>query len=314
VEPFDQHATFEEASRLVVDHLKAAVPLGYWAVTRFDGDRQLYLEVRDDAYGLGPGDSHPWADSFCVRMLAGDGPRVAPDAMAVPAYAEAGVARKIPIGAYVGIPLVRGDGTLFGTICGLDPERQVEGLTEHEPLVILLSRLLGMVLDADIERVEAARAAERAELAADTDVLTGVLNRRGWERVCRIEESRVRRFGDPTAVVVVDLDDLKGINDREGHAAGDRYLVAAAQALRATVRDIDHVARLGGDEFAVLATRLTSLEATGLVERLRAALADGGVTASLGWAAHDMHTGLAATLDRADAAMYADKRSRRRTA
>jgi diguanylate cyclase (GGDEF)-like protein len=80
--------------------------------------------------------------------------------------------------------------------------------------------------------------------------------------------------------------------------------------LRDTVRDVDHVARLGGDEFAVLATRLDPGEAASLVERLRAALADAGVTASVGWVAHDLHHDLAATLARADAAMYAEKRAR----
>lgn len=304
-------SSFEEASALVVDHLKVAVPLGYWAVTRFDGERQLYLEVRDDAYGLGPGDSHPWEDSFCIRMLAGEGPSTAPDAMAVPAYAEAGVGRTVPIGAYVGIPLHRSDGTLFGTICGLDPERQRDDLLDHEPLVRLLSRLLGLVLDADAERVEVQRALERAELAAETDALTGVLNRRGWDRVCAVEEARLRRFGDPTSVVVVDLDGLKAINDEHGHAAGDRLLATAATALRSVVRDADHLARTGGDEFAVLATRITSGEVSQLVGRIREAMSDAGIGASVGAAPYRIGVGLAAAVEEADAAMYEDKTTRR---
>lgn len=304
-------SSFEEASALVVDHLKDAVPLGYWAVTRFDGERQLYLEVRDDAYGLVAGDSHRWDHSFCVRMLAGDGPSMAPDAMAIPAYSAAGVAREVPIGAYVGIPLVRGDGTLFGTICGLDPHRQAQELADHEPLVLLLSRLLGMILDAELAQVEAARALERAELASETDALTGVLNRRGWNRVCELEEARLRRFGDPTSVVVVDLDRLKEVNDDHGHAEGDRYLVAAAAALRAVVRDADHLARTGGDEFAVLATRITPEETAHLVERIQDAMTAAGVAASLGSARYDIRTGLAAAVEEADAAMYRDKARRR---
>lgn len=305
-------SSFEEASALVVDHLKDAVPLGYWAVTRFDGDRQLYLEVRDDAYGLTAGDAHQWEDSFCVRMLAGEGPSTAPDAMSVPAYASAGVARAVPIGAYVGVPLRRGDGSLFGTICGLDPERQMEDLLEHEPLVQLLSRLLGMILDADLERTEAARTLERAELAAETDALTGVLNRRGWDRVCALEEARLRRFGDPTSVLVIDLDGLKAINDELGHAEGDRHLAAAATALRSVVRDADHLARTGGDEFAVLATRITPDEVDQLVGRIREALASAGTAASIGTAPYRIGAGLTAAIEEADAAMYQDKAERRR--
>lgn len=304
-------SSFEEASALVVDHLKDAVPLGYWAVTRFDGDRQLYLEVRDDAYGLVAGDSHQWEDSFCIRMLSGEGPSTAPDAMAVPAYAKAGVARAVPIGAYVGVPLRRGDGTLFGTICGLDPERKMEDLLAHEPLVQVLSKLLGLVLDADLQRVEVERALERAELAADTDALTGVLNRRGWDRVCEVEEARLRRFGDPTSVVVIDLDGLKAVNDRRGHAEGDRHLAAAATVLRSVVRDADHLARTGGDEFAILTTRVTPTEVGHLVERIRDAMSAAGIGASIGVAQYRIGVGLAAAVEEADAAMYEDKATRR---
>lgn len=304
-------SSFEEAGALVVDYLKDAVPLGYWAVTRFDGDRQLYLEVRDDAYGLVAGDAHRWEDSFCIRMLAGDGPSTAPDAMAVPAYAEAGVARAVPIGAYVGVPLRRGDGTLFGTICGLDPQRKKEDLLDHEPLVQVLSKLLGLVLDADLERVEVERARERAELVAETDALTGVLNRRGWDRVCAVEEARLRRFGDPTSVVVIDLDGLKAVNDELGHAEGDRHLAAAAATLRSVVRDADHLARTGGDEFAVLAARIGPEEVDHLVERIREAMSAAGIGASIGTARYRIGAGLAAAVDEADAAMYRDKASRR---
>lgn len=304
-------SSFEEASALVVDHLKAAVPLGYWAVTRFDGDRQLYLEVRDDAYGLAAGDSHRWEDSFCIRMLAGEGPSVAPDAMSVPAFAAAGVAQAVPIGAYVGVPLRRGDGSLFGTICGLDPERKLEGLLEHEPLVQVLSKLLGMILDADIQRVEVERALERTQLAAETDALTGVLNRRGWDRVCAVEEARLRRFGDPTSVVVIDLDGLKAVNDDRGHAEGDRLLATATTALRSVVRDADHLARTGGDEFAILATRITPDEVVLLVERIREAMAAADIGASVGAAEYRIGVGLAAAIEEADAAMYQDKARRR---
>ena len=295
----------------MVDHLKDAVPLGYWAVTRFDGERQLYLQVRDDAYGLAAGDSHRWDDSFCVHMVAGEAPSIAPDAMAVPAYSTAGVARALPIGSYVGVPLRRGDGSLFGTICGLDPQVQAQDLAEHQPLIELLSRLLGMILDADLERTEAARALERLELTAETDALTGVLNRRGWDRVCAVEEARLARFGDPTSVVVIDLDGLKSLNDEHGHAAGDRHLTAAADALRAAVRDTDHLARTGGDEFAVLATRIGPDEVELLVARLRQALADAGVSASIGAAPYRIGAGLAVAVEEADAAMYQDKARRR---
>lgn len=189
--------SFDDAARLVVDYLTEAVPLGYWAVTRYDGDRQLYLEVRDDTYGLAAGDSHPWEDTFCKRMDEGRGPQVAPDAMAVPAYAETDAAKAVTIGAYVGIPIRRPDQGLFGTLCGLDPAIHGEELERQAPLLQMLGSLLSMVLAADLARTELERERERAQQEATTDALTGLLNRRGWDLAVEREEARCRRFGDP---------------------------------------------------------------------------------------------------------------------
>lgn len=302
--------TFDTAAALVVDYLKAAAPLSYWAVTRYDGDRQLYLEVRDDHYGLVAGNSHAWSDSMCMRMLAGDGPQVAVDAMAIPAYKEAGIAKDLAVGTYVGIPIELEDGELFGTLCGMDPAAQTAEFAQNEQLFDLLASLLSMVLEADLQNTELARALERAESVADTDNLTGLLNRRGWERVFAAEEARLRRFGHPCAVIVTDLDGLKEINDEQGHVAGDRYLKLAAQALRSCVRAYDYVARLGGDEFGVLATGISPADTAMLVRRIEEAFNEQGVSASIGSAPYNLAGGLAGTLAAADEAMYVAKRHR----
>lgn len=303
--------SFDDACRLVVDYLKQEIPLGYWAVTRYDGDRQLYLEVRDDAYGFDQGDSHAWDDSFCKRMLAGDGPQVAPDAMAVPVYADAGVAKAIDIGSYVGIPITRPDQQVFGTLCGLDPERQEETLAEYQPLLAMLGGLLSMVLAADLARTELEREREKMHAQAHTDGLTGLLNRRGWERAVESEEGRFRRFGDPGAVIVIDLDRLKEINDTQGHQAGDAHLVAAAEALTTCLRGYDHIARIGGDEFAIMAGDTTPDEATDLVERIHRAFAQAAVSGSIGHAPYTIVAGFPGAFAAADADMYDQKRHRR---
>lgn len=302
--------TFEEASDAVLDYLKTAVPLGYWAVTRYDGEDQVYLRVRDDTYGRHAGDRHRWSDSFCQYATTGRAPQIAGDAMAVPVYAAAGVAQRLAIGAYVGIPLHRPDGSLFGTLCGLDPRTRPGELDQHGPLLHLLASLLTAVLQADLERVETARRMEAAELAAETDALTGLLNRRGWQRYIQLEEQRWRRFGDPGSVIVVDLDRLKAVNDSAGHAAGDAYIQTAAAALREAVRRSDVLARLGGDEFGIIAAGSTVAEAEALVDRLRRALSGAGVAGSIGSAPYTFQAGFPGAWEAADAAMYADKRRR----
>lgn len=303
---------FDEASAAVVDYLKSVLPLGFWAVTRYDGVRQLYLEVRDDAYGLGPGGSHLWEDSMCINMVAGTTSRIAPDAMAVPEYAAAGVAQQIDIGAYIGIPIVRADGELFGTLCGLDPAPQSEELLQqHAPLLDILGMLLSTILDADLERTRQARALERAELAAESDQLTGLLNRRGWDRYTEIEESRFQRFGDPGAVVVIDLDRLKEVNDSQGHAAGDELIKLAARVIRDTVRDSDVVARLGGDEFGIIVSNAVPEECQRLIDRIVANFQEAGVSGSIGHAPYTVVAGFPGAFAAADAAMYEHKQRRR---
>lgn len=296
---------------MVVDYLKAEVPLGYWAVTRYDGTDQLYLEVRDDSYGTAAGDSHPWSESFCQHMVEGRGPQVAPDAMAVPAYASTGVATKVPIGAYVGIPIASPDGGLFGTLCGLDPNVRSDELERHAPLLTILSGLLSMVLAADLARTELERERERAVTEATMDVLTGLLNRRGWEAAVTAEEARHRRFGDPSVVMVIDLDRLKEINDTQGHEAGDRHIVRAARAIRSCLRETDYAARIGGDEFALIATSTTPTAASSLVARIHTALDDEGVSGSIGHAPYTIVAGFPGAFAEADAAMYEQKRERR---
>ena len=302
--------SFDQACVAVVDFLKDAVPLGYWSVSRYDGERQLYLQVRDDSYGTSAGDSHSWDGSLCRRMVAG-APQVAPDAMAVPEYAAAGVSGQLPIGAYVGVPLQSEDGQLFGTLCGLDPAPQDEALREHAPLLALLGSLLTTILQSDLARAEVERSAERSEREAETDVLTGLGNRRRWARFLAAEEVRLRTFGDPAAVLVLDLDGLKAVNDGRGHAAGDDLICRAAKVLRRQLRDHDLLARLGGDEFGVVATRITPGQVPSLVTRLRSALDDAGIAASVGSAPYALADGLGAAWEQADLNMYADKQRRR---
>ena len=94
--------------------------------------------------------------------------------------------------------------------------------------------------------------AERLELAATTDPITGLGNRRVWEERLPVEVSRAGRSGDLLTVVVLDLDGFKAYNDRFGHAAGDRLLCACAARWLTSVRAVDLLARIGGEEFGLL--------------------------------------------------------------
>ncbi|MBA2504327.1 MAG: diguanylate cyclase [Thermoleophilaceae bacterium] len=147
--------------------------------------------------------------------------------------------------------------------------------------------------------------------AARTDPLTGLLNRRGLDRVFRRELARARRSGEPLAVLLGDIDHFKQVNDTFGHAAGDETLKVVAGALERGVREVDVVARFGGEEFAVLLPGQDERGAYDLAERLRTEVADASkngsetVTISFGIAAFPLHAGTASgLLSAADAALY----------
>ena len=112
---------------------------------------------------------------------------------------------------------------------------------------------LAAEVDALAAQLEASRARiSELEARIDIDPLTDILNRRGFERELKRSLAYVKRYGTSVALVYVDLDGFKPVNDRHGHAAGDAVLKAIAAALVRNVRASDVVARIGGDEFAVL--------------------------------------------------------------
>jgi diguanylate cyclase (GGDEF)-like protein len=149
----------------------------------------------------------------------------------------------------------------------------------------------------------------RVELVAETDSLTGLTNRRGFDRV--VESMRVSGDARCISVLLIDLDKLKQVNDTYGHAVGDQALRAVAGVLSGVVRDGDVVARLGGDEFAVLLPGAHDGAAHWVAQRMVQAidaLDNSIMTISIGVAAGAMSAVLT-TLRAADSAMYVAKRA-----
>lgn len=277
-------------------------------VTRTQGDDWIVLQTEDHGYSVPPGTVFRWADSFCAEMVKGNGPRIAPDSDFVPAYAAAPIRRQVDIGAYVGVPLTNAEGGLFGTLCAIDPSPQPKQIELEQELVELLAGLLSTVLQSELRAIEAKRRAERLEVEAQTDSLTGLFNRRAWDQLLAKEEERCRRYGHSAAVLMIDLDGLKQVNDTHGHKAGDELIVRAAAALSAAARDVDVVARLGGDEFAILAAECDQAGMDVIAQRARERLEGAGVSASIGKALRRHEAGLSEAVRRADALMYEEKR------
>jgi diguanylate cyclase (GGDEF)-like protein len=172
-------------------------------------------------------------------------------------------------------------------------------------------------LRADRDRWRAQ--AEMLDRLADQDPLTGLLNRRAFVRELGRTLAFARRYGTHGSLLYLDVDNLKQINDGQGHAAGDAALLRVADVLTNGTRASDVLGRLGGDEFAVLLQRAGEAEAARKVDDLRARLADAAaqrtdapaVSLSIGRTTFDGHETAEAALTAADQAMYGERRRRR---
>jgi diguanylate cyclase (GGDEF)-like protein len=294
---------FNTAALAVLTYLHDRLGFDLWMVTRTEGNDWIVLQVNDQGYGVKAGDVFNWTDSFCSRMTLGQGPRIAPCSDLVEAYANAPIGQQVKIGAYVGVPLINEDGSLFGTLCAIDPTPQPTAIQQELPLVELLAQLLSRILHADQKAAEQARLAERLQTEALTDGLTGLYNRRGWDQLIDSEEERCTIYGYPACIVVININGLDPIDDRQPPPAEDQLLLLAGEVLRQITRKQDIVARTGGNEFAMLCVDCILAEGQQIKLRLEQALGQCPLRASVGIAGRHPNQGLRWAWAHADRAL-----------
>lgn len=153
------------------------------------------------------------------------------------------------------------------------------------------------------------------QLLSSQDHLTGLMNRRSFDRGLEREMSRSERFGHPLSLLMIDIDDFKSVNDNYGHVFGDNLIKKVAECIRSHVRDVDYVGRLGGDEFVVLLVETDKPFALQIADRMRREVTNmktnlefPGVTISVGHA-QSKGESVPAFLERADKALYDAKRA-----
>ena len=180
------------------------------------------------------------------------------------------------------------------------------------------SRLTVRRLRSQLARAQAR--IEQLEAAADQDFLLDIPNRRGFERELNRSIAYIKRYQASGALIVLDVDRLKPINDAFGHAAGDRVLRAIVAALLRQIRSSDVIGRLGGDEFALLLWNLSETDARvkaasleHAIDKLTFEFSGRTVTAgaSAGVAILGPHAEAGKALEEADSAMYVRKAQRR---
>jgi len=300
--------SFQEAGQAVLKFLHSRFGFNLWMITRVEGKDWIVLQSEDHGYDVQPGRVFQWADSFCFHMIAGKGPKIAPRSEDIPLYATAPINQQVNIKSYIGQPLIHEDGSLFGTLCAIDPQIKSDAIMQEVELVELFGNLLSNILQAELRQNEQIRQHERLEAEALRDGLTGLYNRRAWEKLVTTEEERCKRYGHPAAVFFIDLNDLKKVNDSLGHDRGDELIQQTANVLRNTARSNDIVARLGGDEFVILSLENDEAGAEVLLSRLMQALKQEKIAAAIGVAMRHPAQGLFKAAAEADRRMFEHKR------
>lgn len=305
---------FNEATATVLDLLARQLPDCAVFIVYQDDDAEL-LRVVDfrgpETFGVTEGMALALPD----ETPAGRAPDPAPAILSAGRVSHAE--------SFIGIPLELQDGRHFGTLCAISTVAKRFRRDEID-LLTVLGRVIVNELDRETNEIELQRQhadlvehAEQLRSDAFTDSLTGVANRRSFERSLGREWKASNQGGAQSYLMLIDIDDFKSVNDRLGHVTGDRVLQHCAKALQETARGTDVVGRIGGDEFAVILVGCQDDDAAaGYRERAQAEfdalLKHMGVRAgfSAGHQALRESASPARAMELADQAMYWHKRRR----
>lgn len=298
---------FKDAGAKILEYLYHHFGFSLWMITRTEGEDWIVLQTNDHGYGVQPGQVFKWSDSYCSQMVLGNTPAIAPNSQDIPLYVDAGINKIVDIRAYIEQPLFNEDGSLFGTLCAIDPSPQPQNIENSAALLELFSQLLSQILQSELKLNENKRISEKFKMESLTDHLTGLFNRRAWDRFIHLEEDRCKSYGHPTTIIMIDLNNLKDINDQYGHDKGDLVIQKTAQTIQKCVRASDVVARLGGDEFAILNIETTLTDTEKLSKRIFKALKAVNIEVAIGIAARDPSKGLKKAVIAADQKMYENK-------
>lgn len=290
---------FDRYTRLIKRLLDVPIAL----VSLVDEHRQWFkshdgLEARET----------PREISFCGHAILSEELFVIEDAAADSRFCDNPLVQGDPnIRFYAGFPLHGPGGQAVGTLCVID--RKARSLNAED---LRSLRDIGEMVTRELASVA----------LATTDELTGISNRRGFELLCSQVLALSQRTDRSVVMAMIDLDGFKSINDRFGHAEGDRALIEFSQCLTENFRESDVVARLAGDEFAVLMTDADEAQAAIALNRLSAHVRHMNAERALDYELNfswglagfrsGVHDNVSDLLRDADALMYGNKSSNSR--
>ena len=213
--------------------------------------------------------------------------------------------------SYLGVPIVWPDGTPFGTICVMD-----FSVTHYKEPFIRLMREFGDIIERDLLMLQQYHHLQEISLRDD---LTGIYNRRGFITLAPEKINLIKRYAGVFAVMFIDIDEFKRVNDEFGHAVGDSVLKQVADNIHRNLRDSDLAARFGGDEFVVIVFVDAAEEVNLIIQRLKSSLHviesehKVEIGLSIGYKIYDAHTApsIDMILRETDRLMYQSKQGKK---
>jgi len=261
----------------------------------------------------------PMTHSICQHVVGRDAMLVIDDAALDPLVHANAAITEMGVVAYLGVPLRTSAGDTLGALCAVDT-KPVHWTAEQ--IATLEDLALAAMAEIELRATTLALivAHEKLRIQATRDALTGLLNRHGFSEGARQMVELAKRTKLPVAVLALDLDGFKQINDTHGHDAGDAALIEMASVLREQSRASDLIGRMGGDEFVILCPNTSADDVAPLRQRIVSGLEalnaephrDYVLATSIGVAVWDSREplSLATLLSAADASMYENKRQR----
>ncbi|MFN3842628.1 MAG: GAF domain-containing protein [Rehaibacterium terrae] len=269
--------TFHEVAETCLDLLALSADMALWMLTRSQGSDWILLALRDRHYGLVPGQVLRWQDALCRRTVDTHRPVILGDLADAPDWRQAPIARALPIRSYIGIPVSRADGGLFGTFCAFDPEPRSLRASKLVPVLVNLSRAITtwLMLQSELESCE--RELLRRALTDRVDSVTGLLDSDGWQRMLDYEQLRLDQLPTGTGILALRLHD-------NGQTEYEDQLRTFAGLLRLQLSLNDSAAYLGGGDFVVALPQVCPGPLAEVTARIRSALPSMRLTVDIGQA------------------------------
>ncbi len=280
-----------------------------------DGQFNVIKTSGNEDNFLSQNDSWSWnITSFCRYMIENDTDLYINKAIEHEYWRNVPPVAEGQVRSYCGVPLYWPDGTPFGSICVIDTKE-----TSYNVTMSRLLEQLARLITSDLKMFEDFQALQDLAL---TDELTNVLNRRGLSILGEQKLKDAKRYQSSVGVIYLDIDNMKPVNDKFGHHAGDDCIVTLTNVLKENCRENDVIARVGGDEFIVITQIGSRLELSSLaarVEQKYAEMVRGNTrlelsAVSYGTSVIDCYSSLPFNelLAEADRNMYQHKKNKRR--